>query len=175
MSKRIALPIAALWLAGCGGAQGETQRVMPSERMLACDTLLRELRGTSLATAPEAELDRLLQAADANSEECARLWAESASSSWEEEIASHRSYQLPLQALLIEGVLSERFDGYFGFCDIVDETFVLLFAGLAALESALEEESLSDEDRLRIVELRDLDLEAADVLIVTRTEQCPEE
>ena len=145
---------------------------MPSERMLACDTLLRELRAAPLSTASEPDLDRLLHAADTNSDPCDRLWADSASNSWELQIAAHRSYQLPLQALLIEAAMSERFDGHFGFCEVVDETFALLFEGLAALEGALQSSSLSPEDRGRIIELRDLDLEAADVLVITRMEEC---
>ena len=166
---------AALAVAACGGPQAESQRVMPSERLLACDTLLTELRTTSLGSASEPELAALLESADRNSEVCAQLWAEAATSSWEEQIAAHRSYQLPLQALLIEAALSERFDGHFGFCDIVDETFAMLFEGIAALEAALANPDIGHEDRLRAIELRDLDLEAVDVLLVTRTEQCAED
>lgn len=173
-SRHAGAMLAVLLFSACGGNQGEPQRVMPSERLLACETLLDELRTAPLGTASEPELEALLESAERNAEPCTRLWAEVSSTSWEEQIAAHRSYQLPLQSLLIEAALSERFDGHFGFCDIIDEIFALLFEGIAALEVALASPGISDDDRVRAVELRDLDIEAIDVLLVTRNEQCAE-
>lgn len=152
--------------------QSEQRSVMPSERLIACDTLLSELRTAPVSTASEPELEAWMSAADRNGERCGELWAESAESDWEQQIALHRSYQLPLQSLLIEAAMSQRFDEHFGFCEIVQETFGLLFEGLTALESALGERSLSDETRARVIELRDLDLEALDVLMVSQSERC---
>ncbi|MFT6400365.1 MAG: hypothetical protein ACJAYU_005136 [Bradymonadia bacterium] len=122
--------------------------------------------------ASELELDAWRTAANRNRERCGELWAESAGSDWEQQIALHRSYQLPLQSLLIEASMSQRFDEHFGFCEIMQDTFGLLFEGLTALESALGERSLSEETRGRLLELRDLDLEALDILIVSRSERC---
>lgn len=156
----------------CGARQNDQRRVMPSERLLACDTLLAELRTAPLSTASEPELESWMAAAERSKVRCAELWAESAESDWEQQIALHRSYQLPLQSLLIETAMSQRFDDHFGFCEIVQETFGLLFEGLTALESALANRSLSDETRGRVTELRDLDLEALDVLMMGQMERC---
>ena len=147
---------------------------MVSERLLACDTLLSELRHLDYETASEAEMVGLMQSADQSSERCAELWLEQADTRGERQIAIHEGRQLPFQALLLESAISARFDNRFGYCDILDDTFALLFTGLAEIEQALSESWMSEDERNQLIELRDLDLEAVDVLVVHREENCEE-
>ena len=51
--------------------------------------------------------------------------------------------------------------------------FVVLFTGLREIEAALEGgTTLTEDERARLVELRDLDLEGLDVLVLHREENC---
>ena len=149
------------------------ERVMVSERLLACDTLVRELHVLDVGEVSESELTSHMSHAQANAEWCTSAWRDQADGEHEQLLATHRGRQLRFQALLLELALSDRFDGQAGYCDILDETFALLFTGLADLESALQVDAIEAQIRARMIELRDLDVEAIDVLVVHRAENCP--
>lgn len=148
---------------------------MVSERLLACDTLLSELRMLDYQTAPEPELVAFMERADERTEPCAEMWHEQASSVGEHAVATHQARQLRFQALLIESAVSDRFDNRFGYCEILDDTFALLFESLSDISGALEDGGLSEADERTLRELLDLDTQALDVFLVHRAENCGDE
>lgn len=175
MSRAVAVAtVCAVVLLGCGGAQRDEEpaHVMMSERLIACDTLVTELRLTDTRRATEQELMERMQAAQQSAEVCARLWREAADTYGERVIADQEARQLPFHALLLESALSARFDDYEHYCAILDDTMAILFAGLAEIEEALAGDALDEEERAKLVELGDLDLEAIDVLLLHRAENC---
>ncbi len=146
---------------------------MVSERLLACDTLLRELRSLDYATATEAEMVHYMQATAESDEPCERLWMAQAVTRTDETIAAHQARQFDFQSRMVESAISARFDNRIGYCEILDEMFALLFTGLSDIEVAMQG-NLPAGDAANLHELRELDLEALDVLVVHRAENCEE-
>lgn len=160
-------------LTGCGGAQEmPTNRVLMSERLMACETFAQELGAMDLDGATRAELDAAFERAETEAPICRRLHLEAATTPGERAIAAQEARKIPIQALLIEGAIEVRYEDGTQYCDILDEHFALLFIALAEIEDALLNVELSDEERRRLVELRDIELEGLDVLAVHRTENC---
>lgn len=173
--RRSAL-LLVLVCAGCGASSrartDDAPRVMMSERLIACETLVSELRSLDTRRMTEADLVERMREAEASSAVCAELWRGEAETPGEAVIADQEARQVPFHALLLEGVLASRFDGMSNYCTILDDTFAILFEGLGEIEAALAGRALTDDERGRLIELRDLDLEAMDVLLVLRSEHC---
>jgi hypothetical protein len=152
-------------LCACGGSQDQPPpRTIWPERLQACQTLLNELASVDTQSAEEATLQAAMERADANREECTALFLETADSAGSQLLARHRGREFTLQALQIESALSYRFDNRQHYCEIIRETFVLLLQGVAELEAALLDGIGSPDEIRQMTELRDLDLEALDVL-----------
>lgn len=165
--------IAALAMA-CGGPQSNepAQRVGPGERALACDTLLHELYALDLETASEAELETWRARGESRVDSCTTAWLDEARTLPDTVMARHRAGELWIRTLFVEGTLARRFDGFANYCAVVQDTFEQLFSGIADIEAALATGTLDDEDRRQLIQLRDLDLEAIDVLAIAADEYC---
>ena len=150
----------------CGAGQTTAMpRTIVSERLQACDTFLSEAGAMNTAAATEEELTHAMLRADADRDICTRLYLESADTDASQALAIHRGREFTLVALNMEAALSYHFDQRNHYCDIIRETFSLMLQNVADLEVVLSVPGVLDsEEGRRLVELRDLDLEAMDVL-----------
>lgn len=172
---RATLFAAACALAACGGARSaaeDDRQAARSERVIACETALNELSALDTDTATEAQLVAAMEHADAMQPVCAEAFASEATNEAERVMAQHFADQFTLNALFIEATLSIRFDGSAHYCDIVTDTLNLLLRDLTTIEVALRGTGLSSQERAQLVELRDLDAEAVDVLVVANDRLC---
>ncbi len=80
--------------------------------------------------------------------------------------------QISIQARYLEAELAIRFDDGAHLCAIIAEAFEALIADLAEIEEALALPDLPDADRRLLTQLRDLDLEATDVLVASAGDRC---
>jgi len=177
MVRAAATGVAASLLAAaaaCGGAQTNEppQRVGPGERALACDTLLHELYDLDLDLASESELETWRARGEARVDDCSTAWLDEARSLAQTVMARHRAGELWIRTLFVEAALARRFDGFANYCAIVQDTFEPLFVGIADIEAALVSDDVDDEERRQLIQLRDLDLEAIDVLAVAADAYC---
>jgi hypothetical protein len=163
--------LAVLLLSACGGSQRNAE-LMPDERLLACDGLLTRLADVDTTVASETELMAAMNEADASVERCTDAWVDGADSPAQVVLARHRGAQITLRALTFEAALSQRFDEMANYCAIVEDLFALILGRLAEIEAAIVADETSGEDRRKFQELRDLDLETIDVLLVATTEFC---
>lgn len=143
-----------------------------TERAQACRTMLSEFVRMDLRTMPEADIERAMDRASSQQVACSAAFDDEARSVGEEQMAQHEGRQFSLYSLMFEGTLSERFDNYAGYCDIVADMFQLLLTNVGELEATLVAGDLPESERLQLVELRDLDLEAIDVLFIASEEHC---
>lgn len=164
----------ALAAVACGPPQ-ETRDTRPgivTERAQACRTMLREFVSVDTREMTEAELEAAMQRASANATPCGDAFDAEADTPGERQMAQHEGRQFQLYALMFEGTLSERFDDYAAYCPIVADTFQLLLANIAELEAVLQRDDVAEDERSQLAELRDLDLEALDVLFIASEEHC---
>ena len=171
------VPALFLWCAACAGAQSPDEAPsvhIVSERSEACRTLVGEIEAVNLATESEAELADLMERADLAAPGCREAFVHRGMEPGAQLIGRHQGRQLDLYALLIEATLSERFDGRAGYCEIVADTFQLLFDNVTELDTALREETLSERDATTLRDLMDLDLHAIDVLVIASENSCSE-
>lgn len=167
------LAVALISALGCGGRQvTETERQLTTERAQACRMMLTELIQTDLSEASEQALVDGMTRASENAEPCAAAFMDEAQTPGERAIATHEGGQFWLYSFVYEVTLSERFDDYSGYCAIVSDTFRVLVNGLGALEEALSLDTLRDDERRQLQELRDFDLEALDVLLIAVESRC---
>lgn len=161
-------------LSACGARQStEVPRTIISERLQACDTFLSEAGALNTGDATEAQLTQAMLRADADTDICTRLYLESADTGAEQALAIHRGREFTLVALNMEAALSYHFDQRTHYCDIIRETFSLMLQNVADLEVLLSEPDERDStDARRLAELRDLDLEAMDVLYEATASFC---
>lgn len=152
--------------AACGSRQTTSEpRPIVSERQQACDTFLSEAGALNTAEASEEQLTQAMQRADSDADICTRLYLESAETDATRALAIHRGREFTLVALNMEAALSYHFDDRNHYCDIIRETFTLMLQNVADLELALNTPGLAEtEEGRQLAELRDLDLEAMDVL-----------
>lgn len=175
-AARLLFATAVPLLVACGGAQPTTQGVLlPDERQLACDTLLEELGDLDTASLDEPTLQRRIDQAVGAIEPCRGAWARDTSHSASAVFADHRANQLMLRALTIEAAMSARFDGGANFCAILRETFSVLLQDLAALQAALDAGRLPPQGVAALEQLRDLDMQALDVLALGADRLCFEQ
>jgi uncharacterized protein YcfL len=155
-----------LLCAACGSRQSTSdQRPIQSERQQACDTFLSEAGALNTSEASEEQLSQAMERADADAEICMRLYLESAETEATRALAVHRGREFTLVALNMEAALSYYFDDRNHYCEIIRETFTLMLQNVADLELALTTPGLAEsEEGRQLAELRDLDLEAMDVL-----------
>ncbi len=153
-------------LSGCAARQNTpVQRPIVSERQQACDTFLSEAGSVNTAEATEDDLIRAMERADADAGICTRLYLEAADTDAMRALAIHRGREFTLVALNMEAALSYYYDDRNHYCDIIRETFALMLQNVADLEAVLTlPEVVESEAGRQLVELRDLDLEAMDVL-----------
>ena len=153
-------------VSACGAHQTtEAPRAIVSERQQACDTFLSEAGAINTGEATEEQLTQAMLRADADTDICTRLYLESADTDSQRALAIHRGREFTLVALNMEAALSYHFDQRTHYCDIIRETFVLMLQNVADLEVVLSAPDERDSaDGRRLAELRDLDLEAMDVL-----------
>lgn len=141
-------------------------------QVVSCELLLDHLKDLDVERASEAELTRAMEDADQARDPCRGAWRGAARDRYERTLADHRTHQLALRALVIESVLAERFDNGVHICDIQREAFQFLLADIAALEQAIPASDLSEDQRRQLIQLRDLDLESIDVLMVAHQSFC---
>lgn len=175
--RAVAMVFTAAWLASamaCGGAQTDEppQRVGPGERALACDTLLHELYALDLELASESDLETWRARGESRVDDCSVAWLDEARTLAQTVMARHRAGELWIRTLFVEAALARRFDGFANYCAIVQDTFEPLFVGIADIEAALVSDDVDDEERRQLIQLRDLDLEAIDVLAVAADAYC---
>jgi hypothetical protein len=161
------LAVASLCACACGAPQPPPS-TMTSGRLIACHTLVAEVSSVDLAQVDEAELVRLMEAARDGEQACAPLFA---SEPVHPAMAAYRARQLRLRALLIELTLSTRFDHNAATCEIIRDAFAELFRSVTELNTALSAE-IPAEDAVVMEQLRDLELEALDVLVTTNRDLC---
>lgn len=151
---------------------GHITRIV-SERVGACETLLGELSMLDASAASEAELVAAMTTADTTGAECGQILINDAQTPVEQIIARNRARQFELVGRTFEAALSFRFDGRAFYCDIVRESFQMLLADQVDVETGLQELSgLSDEETRTLHQLRDLNLEALDVLFQATQRFC---
>lgn len=165
---------------GCAGGNGSSSsatalREEALTRVDACEAVLENLRALDVDNAPEPVLQQGLEDAILAYPTCREHYEAAARTDGERYLLLHRAEQIHLTALLLEAQLSARFDGGAHRCEILRESFVLLYGGVSWLESALAEGNLTTPERLRIVELRNLDLQAIDVLFLDFRSTCGSE
>jgi hypothetical protein len=168
---RVALAAASL-LVACAGSTTSGGRVLHDSRVVSCELLLDDLKVLDVDNATEERLSRAMDEAIRSREGCGLAWMSSATNAYERTIARHREHQLTLRSLVIESVLSERFDGAAHVCDIQREIFRILLADIRALEDALNGTGLSEAERRQLTQLRELDVESLDVLVVAHASFC---
>jgi len=161
-------------VSACGAGQTTVMpRTIVSERLQACDTFLSEAGAMNTAAATEEELTQAMLRADADRDICTRLYLESADTDAAQALAIHRGREFTLVALNMEAALSYHFDQRNHYCDIIRETFSMMLQNVADLEVVLSVPGVLDsEEGRRLVELRDLDLEAMDVLFEATDSFC---
>jgi hypothetical protein len=151
---------------------GHTGRIV-SERVGACETLLGELSMLDASAANEAELLAAMTTADTTGAECGQILINDAQSPVELIIARNRARQFELVGRTFEAALSFRFDGRAFYCDIVRESFQMLLADQVDVETGLQEfNGLTEEETRTLEQLRDLNLEALDVLFQATERFC---
>lgn len=143
-----------------------------SERAEACRTLVNEVEAVDLGSADEATLEELMNRALDTAPGCRDAFLADNLAPGEREMARHEGRQLDLYALLLEATLSERFDGYAGYCAIVADTFQLLLNNVAELENTVRTAELSEREAIALRDLLDLDLHAMDLLVVASENHC---
>jgi hypothetical protein len=165
--------LAAALLAACGGSSAGTDRTpIRSDRALSCDALLADLEQLDVPASSEATLERWMHAADNSISTCEDALLGEARTPGEQVIARHMVRQISIQARYLEAELAIRFDDGAHLCAIIAEAFEALIADLAEIEEALALPDLPDADRRLLTQLRDLDLEATDVLVASAGDRC---
>lgn len=177
VSRLLVLPFAFMTLSACAGVSGTAEQAGPSreERLAlvdACEAVLENLRALDIEHATEGELQAGLEDAILSVDTCRDNYLAAAETPGEEVLLRHRAEQLQLTALLLEAQLSARFDGGAYRCEILRESFAVLYGGVRWLENALGEVELSPSEELRVIEQRNLDLQAIDVLVLDFTTNC---
>lgn len=157
---------------GCGGASSDSPMRIRSEHALNCDALAADLEQVDVEASTEAALVAAMELADAASLSCRDAFLDEARSAAERVIATHRSRQMAVHARYFEAALASRFDGGANFCEIIGETLNLLLTDAVEIEGALADAALVRSDREMLVQLRDLDVEAIDVLMLTAESAC---
>ena len=162
--------------AGCGGAAREALPPPPGspERVVACETMLKEFGDFDPKQHGEAEVTAMMRRADGERAGCAAAMAEQAKTPVEALFARHRAAQFELHALALERHLAEAFDGGANRCSIVKDTFAVFFRQLAEVETGLQQESLTAAEQAKLTELREMDLKSIDLLFAHAQEQCKE-
>ena len=141
---------------------------------MACQGILDELQSVDQQLATESELVLAMERADASRESCEQVILSVATTQAEDVLYARQADQFELYALWFEGALSRRFDNFDGYCDILGDAFRILLSGVADVEALLTSGDLGVMDQVRLQELRDLDLEALDVLFLEVEMQCSE-
>lgn len=163
---------ALLLAAGCGGTPGSSPARIRSEHALNCDALAADLEQVDVDASTEGELVSAMELADTSSQTCRDAFLDEARSDAERVIANHRARQMAVHARYFEASLASRFDGGANFCDIISEALNLLLTDAVEIENALADDTMGRADHDMLVQLRDLDLEAIDVLMLTAESAC---
>jgi len=132
-----------------------------------------EFRRMDLNNASEAELVATLRHLEEVEPSCRTAFLREAQTPAERVMAEHSANQFLLNALFVEALLSDRFDGRLHYCTILSDTFALMIEDIGNISLTLETVAMSEAETRQLSELRDLGLQAADVLVVAAGEVCP--
>lgn len=147
---------------------------MVSEGVLACESMLRDFDRFDPDTASEAELERLMVMARENQGLCERQFLANAVTPADKAFYQHRAQQFRLNELVFEAALSRRFDGFVGYCVILDDMLTEIADGMAVMNQFFAEQKPKGEDLRRLTELYRLDAHSIEVLSTQVNVTCTE-
>ncbi len=155
----------------CGGSQTVSGSVGENEAFSYCDSILFDLHDVSLNEASEEELVNAMNQADGAADRCELILP--STNVFESLFSAHKVRGLRIHGLWFEAALSRRFDGNDGYCAILSDAFDLLALSIWEIDSVLtSSDQVSGSDEIELRELRDLDLEALDVLYMGIESAC---
>lgn len=163
-TSAVAAMMATLLACNKNAAGDRSSSPMVSEGVLACESMIKDFERANPDEASEEELVRLMTLARENHEVCRRQFQSNAVTPADSAFYNHRAQQFRLNELIFEAALSRRFDGFAGYCVILNDMAQTLRTGAEEMDTFFRTARPTGEDLRRLTELYRLDRRSLEVL-----------